>query len=128
MLNDIMTACFTRLATLSPPYPIAWPGTTFEPPATGAWLQPAVLPNTGLDNGLAPGDGVIEQGIFQVMVWTRPGAGLMGVNAIATSIAALFPKDYRIVSLLRVSRNPYITTIDDGGEKVGVMVTVPYSQ
>jgi hypothetical protein len=125
---SIMGAFFQRLSDVNLGYPIAWPGTTFEPPASGVWLEPAVLPNEGLDNGLGPNDEGIAQGICQVMVWTRPGAGMLAVTNAAQMIVTSFPKDLRLVGLLRVQRIPYLTTLETKGESIGVMVTIPYSQ
>lgn len=127
-VQTIMGACFQRLSDASLGYPIAWPGTTFEPPATGAWLEPALLSNEGLDNGLGPDDGYIPQGIFQVMIWARPGTGMIAIAGIAQTVTTVFPKDYRISGLVRVQRIPYLTVLETTGEKIGIMVTIPYSQ
>lgn len=127
-LNDIMSAFFTRLNTLSPMPPVAWPGTVFTPPATGVWIEPDVIPNNGLDNGLAPTDEVVPQGFCQVIVWTRPGGGMFQLATVANNVAALFPKDHRLSGLVRVQRNPWITNIDSQDDRIGYLVSIPYSQ
>lgn len=50
------------------------------------------MPNQGIDNGLAPTDATVPQGIFQVNVFARPGAGIIGINTLAGQIKALYPK------------------------------------
>ena len=126
-LDQIMSSFFAQLDAAALGYPIAWPGVPFTPPASGIWLEPAVLPNNGLDNGLAATDEVVEQGLCQVIVWTRPALGMVGVSAAARQVAEVFPKNSSILGLIRVQRSPYMTVIDSESDKVGVLVTVPYS-
>lgn len=127
-VSTIMAACFQRLSDANLGYPIAWPGVSFEPPADGAWLEPALLSNEGLDNGLGPDDEYIPQGIFQVMIWARPGTGMIAIAGIAQTVTTVFPKDYRVSGLVRVQRIPYLTVLETTGDKIGIMVTIPYSQ
>ena len=45
--TDIYTAFAAKVATYasSKSLPVAWPGISFMPPATGAWLEVAWFPN-----------------------------------------------------------------------------------
>jgi len=123
----IATALFSQLTAAALGYPIAWPGTDFTPPASGIWLEPMVIPNTGIDNGLAPTDGTVPQGLFQVAVYDRPGRGILEVNRAADDVKAAFLKNATITGLVRVQRNPYSFEIQPDGDRLSVIVTIPYS-
>ena len=68
------------------------------------------------------------QGLCQFIVWTRPGGGMLGVTSTAQALAGAFPKNGILSGLIRVSRAPWLTVLDSEPDKVGVLVTVPYSQ
>ena len=125
--TTIATALFSQLTAAALGYPIAWPGTDFTPPASGIWLEPMVMPNTGIDNGLAPTDGTVPQGLFQVSVFDRPGRGILAVNRAADDVKAAFLKNATITGLVRVQRNPYSFEIQPDGDRLSVIVTIPYS-
>jgi len=125
--TTIATALFSQLTAAALGYPIAWPGTDFTPPASGIWLEPMVMPNTGIDNGLAPTDGTVPQGLFQVAVFDRPGRGILAVNRAADDVKAAFLKNATITGLVRVQRNPYSFEIQPDGDRLSVIVTIPYS-
>ena len=125
--TTIATALFSHLAAASLGYPIAWPGTDFTPPASGIWLEPMVMPNTGIDNGLAPTDGTVPQGLFQVAVYDRPGRGILEVNRAADDVKAAFLKNATITGLVRVQRNPWSFEIQPEDDRLAVIVTIPYT-
>jgi len=123
----IATALFSQLTAAALGYPIAWPGTDFTPPASGIWLEPMVMPNTGIDNGLAPTDGTVPQGLFQVAVYDRPGRGILEVNRAADEVKAAFLKNATITGLVRVQRNPWSFEIQPDDDRLSVIVTIPYT-
>ena len=125
--TTIATALFSQLTDASLGYPIAWPGTDFTPPATGIWLEPMFIPNTGIDNGLAATDTTIPQGIFQVGVFDRPGRGVLAVNRAADDVKAAFLKNATITGLVRVQRHPWSFEIQPDGDRLSVIVTIPYT-
>ena len=125
--TTIATALFSQLTAAALGYPIAWPGTDFTPPASGIWLEPMVIPNTGIDNGLAPTDGTVAQGLFQVAVYDRPGRGILEVNRAADDVKAAFLKNATITGLVRVQRNPWSFEIQPDGDRLSVIVTIPYT-
>ena len=125
--TQIATALFQQLSAATLGYPIAWPGTDFTPPATGVWLEPMVMPNTGIDNGLAPTDGTVPQGLFQVSVFDRPGRGILAVNRAADEVKAAFLKNATITGLVRVQRNPWSFEIQPDADRLSVIVTITYS-
>ena len=125
--TQIATALFSQLAAASLGYPVAWPGTDFTPPASGIWIEPMVMPNTGIDNGLAATDETTPQGLFQVSVFDRPGRGILAVNRAADDVKAAFLKNATITGLVRVQRNPWSFEIQPDGDRLSVIVTIPYS-
>ena len=125
--TTIATALFNILGTSDLGYPIAWPGTDFTPPASGIWLEPMVMPNTGIDNGLAPTDATVPQGLFQVAVFDRPGRGILAVNRAADEVKAAFLKNATITGLVRVQRNPWSFEIQPDADRLSVIVTIPYT-
>ena len=125
--TTIARALFSQLTAASLGYPIAWPGTDFAPPATGIWLEPMFIPNTGIDNGLAATDTTIPQGIFQVGVFDRPGRGVLAVNRAADDVKAAFLKNATITGLVRVQRNPWSFEIQPEDDRLSVIVTIPYT-
>jgi len=125
--TQIATALFQQLSAASLGYPIAWPGTDFKPPAAGVWLEPMVMPNTGIDNGLAATDVTVPQGLFQVSVFDRPGRGILAVNRAADQVKAAFPKNATITGLVRVQRSPWSFEIQPDAARLSVIVTVTYS-
>ena len=125
--NQIAQALFSALQTGSLGYPIGWPGLEFTAPTTGPWLEVQFMPNQGIDNGLAPTDQAVPQGIFQVNVLIRPGEGIFGINAIADQVKELYPKSATITGLVRVQRNPWSMEIEADPDRMMVMVTIPYS-
>jgi hypothetical protein len=125
--TTIATALFSQLTAASLGYPIAWPGTDFAPPATGIWLEPMFIPNTGIDNGLSAADTTIPQGIFQVGVFDRPGRGVLAVNRAADDVKAAFLKNATITGLVRVQRHPWSFEIQPNDDRLSVIVTIPYT-
>ena len=125
--RQIAQALFSTLQAGAPGYPIGWPGLEFTAPTTGPWLEVQFMPNQGIDNGLAPTDVTVPQGIFQVNVFARPGDGIIGMNAIADDVKALYPKNATITGLVRVQRRPYSMEIEGDPDRMMVMVTIPYS-
>ena len=125
--TQISTALFSQLTAASLGYPIAWPGTDFTPPASGIWLEPMFIPNTGIDNGLAATDTTIPQGIFQVGVFDRPGRGVLAVNRAADDVKAAFLKNATITGLVRVQRHPWSFEIQPDADRLSVIVTIPYT-
>ena len=123
----IATALFSQLTAAALGYPIAWPGTDFMPPATGVWLEPMVMPNAGIDNGMAATDTTIPQGIFQVGVFDRPGRGVLAVNRAADDVKAAFLKNATITGLVRVQRHPWSFEIQPDADRLSVIVTIPYT-
>jgi len=123
----IAAALFQQLDAAALGYPVAWPGIDFTPPSSGIWLEPMVMPNTGIDNGLAPTDGTVPQGLFQVSVFDRPGRGILAVNRAADAVKAAFLKNATITGLVRVQRNPWSFEIEPNGDRLSVIVTIPYT-
>jgi len=125
--TQIAQALFTQLSAAALGYPVAWPGTDFTPPAAGVWLEPMVMPNTGIDNGIAATDVTVPQGLFQVSVFDRPGRGILAVNRAADQVKAAFLKNATILNMIRVQRHPWSFEIQPDDDRLSVIVTIPYT-
>jgi hypothetical protein len=126
--TQIAKELFRKLNEAALGYPVGWPGDDdFTPPATGIWLEPMFIPNTGIDNGLAATDTTIPQGIFQVGVFDRPGRGVLAVNRAADDVKAAFLKNATITGLVRVQRHPWSFEIQPDADRLSVIVTIPYT-
>jgi len=125
--SQIAQALFDTLRDGALGYTVLWPGIGLKPPTSGPWIELQFMPNQGIDNGLAPTDATVPQGIFQVNVFARPGDGIIGMNEIADEVKALYPKNATITGLVRVQRNPWSMEIEVDPDRMMVMVTIPYS-
>jgi len=127
-LNHVIgKTLFATLANAALGYPISWPGVNFATPESGIWLEVNFLPNAPLDNGLAAADDIIPQGLMTIMVLAKPGTGVFSIQEAAESVAALYPKNASVVDLVRITRNPYQLDISESGERVGIVLRIPYS-
>jgi hypothetical protein len=125
--DEIYTALITLLNDAALGYPVGYLGYNFEPPASGPWLEVEFFPGEGIDRGLRYEDGVLPQGIFQVGVFVRPGAGVDELHALADQIRVVYAKGTAIVGSVRVTRTPYDMQIEVDSDRLMVVVTVEYS-
>jgi hypothetical protein len=125
--TQIQEAFNAALTAASFGYPIGWPGVEFTPPGDGAWLEVAFFPNQGLDEGLPYNSSVTPMGLFQVSAATRPGSGVIGLEAVADSIRGAFPRGTVITSPVRVSRAPYNMQLIETDDKIFIPVSIPYA-
>ena len=119
-LNDILIA-----ASLG--YPIAWPGIDFTRPDSGEWLEVTFLPNRGVDDRLANDSEVSPQGIYQVVVASRPQSEIR-LRVVAQTVQAVFTKGTRIADNVRVTRHPYTGTLQAESSRMSIAVTVEYGE
>lgn len=93
MISDIRALLEARLSTWAksqtPAIPVAWQNVPFTPP-TGRFLRAWVMP---AETGSETLDGAHRRyvGVFQVSVYVPQGTGPAAGEAIAESIAALYP-------------------------------------
>lgn len=110
-------------AQLSPPLPVAFPGVSFTPPASGRWLEVRWFPNETWTYGLqdtAPC--VALSGIGQVTVCERIGGGLAGMD-IAGEVVDWFAKG-REFGAGRVEVQPWISSVLQEPDRTMYPVTV----
>lgn len=69
--------------------PVAFENASFEPPA-GDWLSLYFLSPSLLNRNLAA-EGVREEGMFQVSIFTKQGTGTGRSNELVRQVSALFP-------------------------------------
>lgn len=125
--NTIYTALITILNGAALGYPVSYPGYTFTPPSSGAWLEVSFMPNRGIAFDTANTETVTPQGMFQVAVHERPGSGVNSIDTAAEAVIGVFPKGTTISGNVRVQQPPYSLSIDYEPERMTKIVTVPYS-
>ena len=123
---DFCTKLAAFAATFSPDVPVAYPGVGFEPPTSGVWLELQWVPNDTVNYGMANDAPVLRQGMAQVGVCYRPGAGVVSGLTVANAVIAAFPKGTRIANEVRVYRKPWIAAIIQDPERVMHPVTIPW--
>ena len=106
--------------------PVAWPGVPFEAPE-GPWAELNINPNTPVDNGLSYGSTPIERGVFTLLIWGEPGAGVGPIIDIADQFSAEFPKGRVLSGMIRVYRNPEFATINSVGGRSSAVLTISFS-
>lgn len=82
----------TRLATWAATnaVPVAWENTPFTKPASGAYVEPFLIPNAILPRDTSAQNSTYL-GFYQVNVWIRVGTGMGQAEALAESIRTAFP-------------------------------------
>lgn len=124
----IIEAAFQLLETFTylPQPAILYPGIQSEPPQTGMWLQPSVFPNEPADIAWENDACVDTRGFFQVLVYFRPGQGLIDPSELADALIAFFPKGSTL-GPVRVLKRPWQSpAVTEDASKLFIPVTVPY--
>ena len=82
-------------ALQTPKVPVAYENVAFKPPTSGPYLRCFLLPADTTDDTL---DGALSEyrGLFQINVVYPAGSGPAGADALAASIAALYPAKSRL--------------------------------
>ena len=126
--TDIRQAAFEKLETFvfDPQPEILWPGKSSNPPEAGMWLQPAVFPNEPNDIAWDNDACVDTRGWFQILVYFRPGQGVIVPSQLADALIAFFPKGSAL-DAVRVRKRPWQSpVITQDSSKLYIPVTVPY--
>ena len=103
--------------------PIAYPGISFTPPASGMWLELRPFWNDGENYGLADDGPTSEQGFFRLMACSRVGAGINDVQDLAEDIVAAFPKG-TMLAKARVERMPTMSGPIQDDDRTTIPVTI----
>jgi len=126
--TDIIEAAFQKLETFgySPQPEILYPGIQNEPPQAGIWLQPGVFPNEPQDIAWDDDSCVDTRGFVQVLVYFRPGQGVIEPSELADALIAFFPKGLQL-GPVRVRKRPWQSpVIVEDSSKLFIPVTIPY--
>lgn len=102
--SEISDACFTALNVAALGYPIAWPGIKFTPPAAGYWLEPYHFPNNGRQDAISVDGSEYMRGIFQVIVYTRPGVGIIDVADASEEVRGAFTRGQTLAGQTKITR------------------------
>lgn len=121
--RNIWDAIKATLDSYSTSLPIAKPGKTFDPPASGLWLRVMWFPNEPENITWAEDEEFV--GAVRIGVEGYNGGGITALVDEAESIAALFPKSLAL-GPVRVRQRPYISPPISEGDKIMVPVTIPY--
>jgi hypothetical protein len=84
------TTLNTWAASQSPVIPISFENKPFIKPSAGNFIECFLLPAATVAR-TAKGDKLREVGIFQINIWAPNGEGSNSAQALADSIAVLFP-------------------------------------
>lgn len=106
--------------------PVYYPGSSFDAPDQGAWLELIFLPNSNLGGGISANTSEVSQGIFRLNVCNRANTGAVDLDILAEQVIAAFPYERLITNRVIVSGWPQASEIgvDDGVMRVAV--TIPY--
>ncbi len=126
--TEITQAAFEKLKTFEyePQPAILWPGKQETPPESGMWLQPSVFPNENGDIAWDNDSCVDTRGWVQVLVYFRPGQGIIEPSQLADALIAFFPKGMTL-GVVRVRKRPWQAPyVKEDSSKLFIPVTIPY--
>lgn len=103
--------------------PVSFPGLKFDPPDEGQWLEVSWVPGPTQNYGLADNGPSLLQGLAQVSVCERPGAGIARLAELADEVIAAFAKGTEF-DTVRVYRRPYQSGAITDPARVMVPVTI----
>lgn len=127
----IRAALETRLANWAaaqvPAIPVSYQNVSFTKPTSGLFLECILIPNVTLDREVT-GAKHTRYGLFQVNCWGPQGTGMRAAEALAESVATLYPV-FPKVGVVSVEQTPHVGAALDGGsgwELVPVLVKYRY--
>lgn len=106
--------------------PVAYPGVSFTPPASGLWLESSWRPNQPLNYGTGDDGPTQERGLALLNVCGRPGGGIGGVVALAERVRAEFGKGVRF-GKVRVYEKPAANVMPAEPSRLAVAVTIRWA-
>lgn len=133
-LAQIADALLARAATLavgSPPLPIAYPETEFDPAIEaidGKYLDIRDFTNAPRWEGMTSGRQ--DQGLLQITVVWPSGQGVIAPKEAAAAVMAYFPKGLRLFSgstKVKVSGEPWAAAPITEDDEVRIPVTIPWT-
>jgi len=126
--TDITETAFQLLETFVyvPQPAILYPGVQNDPPQTGMWLLPSVFPNEPNDIAWDNDSCVDTRGFVQILVYFRPGQGVIEPSELADALIAFFPKGSQL-GPVRVRKRPWQSpVVVEDSSKLFIPVTIPY--
>jgi hypothetical protein len=127
--TDIVQAAFEKLDSFEyePQPEILWPGKQEKPPDSGMWLEPKVFPNEPDDIAWDNDSCVDTRGWFQILVYFRPGQGVLEPGVLADALIDFFPKGSALANV-RVRKRPWQSPVVTDKDKLFIPVTIPYRE
>ena len=125
--TEITQAAFEKLKAFEyePQPEILWPGKQKTPPESGMWLEPSVFPNEHGDIAWDNDSCVDTRGFFQVLIYFRPGQGIIEPSELADALIAFFPKGMTL-GIVRIKKRPWQASVVTDSDKLFIPVTIPY--
>ena len=127
--TEIIECAFELLETFvyQPQPAILYPGVEpSDPPQTGMWLQPSVFPNEPEDMSWDNDACIDTRGFFQILVYFRPGQGVIAPSELADALINFFPKGSEL-GPVRIRKRPWQSpAVTEDASKLFIPVTVPY--
>lgn len=110
---------------LSPPVPVIHEGVAGTPPDTGFWLETRFFPNRTQNYALGNEGPTVHQGICQVTVCYRTGAGTVAGLELAGDLVDAFDKG-TVIGPARVETKPYISSVIVQPDSIRHPITIQY--
>lgn len=126
--TDILRASLEKLLVFnySPQPDIMWPGISSDPPQQGMWLKIDFFPNRPENIAWSNDACVDTRGFIQIMVYFRPGDGVVDPTVLADAICEFFPKGLEL-GPVRVRKRAYQKlAVKDDASKLYIPITIPY--
>lgn len=120
--SQLLLAMFQKVKAVG--LPAAYPGSKFDPPDSGQWLELIYLPNDDLNSPVNANSTRIQRGMFRVNVCGRQNTGLIPLSNAAETVRDAFPLASVISGSVRVSKWPQTKDLgaDDGVMRLAVTV------
>lgn len=129
-IPDALLARFLTLVVGSPALPLAYPDIAFDPAVSatdGKYLEASFFANRPKWEGVR--SGVMDQGLFQVMVHWPRNAGIIAPSEAAELVKAHFAKGTSLTSgstTVKLTREPWAGSPLIGDHEVMIPVTVAW--
>ncbi len=127
-MKDLTEAVFQRINSfVYVPAPVVlYPGLQTEPPNSGMWLEPNMVPNENTDLVWDNNGCIVTQGLVQILVNFRPGQGVIEPTQLADSLINWFPKGLQLDNV-RVQKTPWQTpVVVADASRLFIPVLIPY--
>lgn len=125
IFDDFAQLVTAFAAQSSPPIPVSYPAIPFTPPADALWLELTWVPNRSTEYGMDDEGPTLMQGLAQVSVCYRPGAGILGGLGVAEALINALPKG-TIFGDARTEGRAWVSGVIEDPDRIAHPVTIPW--